>query len=228
MNRTPIVRLAVLLSFVASASACTTFGAVNSAEVKPGASLEARFSVSSPPGDGAAWFWSYDCASDCDRVILSPEVSATWGFAIEGDEERAEVGVGASGLVYPYLHGYLQLRDGDRPYGVGAQIGLPVTSWHEHSVFARYDVPLSENTRLLLNPRIFVHTGNSPNERNPGTFAAFVQGVGLEKRSGRVSVIPAISAVVGHTSRTSYGRRTSASTVFLVGSVGVRLNPGGG
>lgn len=223
----PVVRSAWLLCFAALAGACTTFGAVNSADVRPGTSAEARISGSSPPGDAAAWFWSYGCASNCDRVIPSAEVSVKWGFELEGSERRGEVGVGASGVVYPYLHGFLQLRTGDRPYGVGAQIGIPVTSWHEHSVFGRVDIPLNERSRLLLNPRIFVHTGNSPNGANPGTFAAFVQGVGFEHRSGRWSVIPAISTVFGHARRASYRRRTSASTVFLVGSLGIRLNPGG-
>ncbi|MGH7474970.1 MAG: hypothetical protein ACRELD_01640 [Longimicrobiales bacterium] len=206
-------------------SGCTTFGAVHSAEVMAGPALDLRVTVASPPGDDAGWFWSFDCASQCDRVIWSPEVSFTYGWVPAEDCYPYELGLGVAGVLYPYVHGYLQVKRGPRPFGLGARLGVPVTGWHEHLVFMRHDIPLSSRTRILLTPTFFLHTGNSPNGQNPGTFAAFVQGLGLEHTTGNVSLTPALSAVIGWTERESYGRvAASSSTVFLVTGLGIRFH----
>lgn len=188
-------------------------------------------SVSTPPGDEAAWFWSTDCVSECDRFIWSTDLSAVAGFGAEGGGTPFEMGVGLRGISYPYLHGYVQLDTGVRPWGVGARLGVPIGSWHEHSVFGRYDVPLRDDTRLLLNPSVFLHTGSSPNDANEGSFVGFVQGVGVEFRHGAVSLIPALSGIYAHTSRTlgvsgPAPNTIEGSSLFVVGSLGVRIHPG--
>lgn len=190
---------------------CTTFATVRSAEVSPGPRIDGALAVSTPPGDAAAWFWSFDCASDCDHVIFSPELSFSYGWDPESSGSPFEVGAGFSGT-HPYLHGYYQLRSGPHPFGVGARIGIP-TGWRENSIFARYDVILGPQARVLLTSSVFRHSGNSPNGMLPGTFTAFVQGVGFEHQR---FLTPWMAFVVGKVRRESYGERISGVSAFLV------------
>src|SRR5690349_4614198 len=101
----------------------------------------------------------------------------------------------------------MQLSGGRSPFGVGAQVGLSVTRWREHQVYARYDIPSGTRRRLLLNPAAFLHEGESPNGENPGTFVGFVQGVGLLLEGTHVSWTPAATIVAGRAERRSYAQR---------------------
>jgi len=201
------------------AAGCTSFATVRSAEVHPGPSLTLQASISTPPGDGPAWFWSYDCASACDHVIGGVDVA----FAF-GQTERTPFtwGAGVNGLVHPYVEGYVQAGRGERPYGVGARLGVPLTGWAEHQLYGRYDVPLGNGQRLLLNPGLFYHGGHSPNGENPGHFVAVIQGVGLLLEGERTSVVPTLSIVAGRGNRESYGQEIGPFTsIFATASVNV-------
>lgn len=201
---------------------CTAFTAVRSAQVEPGRSLDVAVTVATPPGDAAAWFWTFDCAVGCDRTIPAVDVGFTHGHAPEGPGRPFEVGAGLSGF-YPYAHGYVQLAEGPRPWGVGGRIGLSFSGWTEASLHLRRDVVLGGATRLLLTPTLFWHGGNSPNGMNPGTFVAIAQGVGLEHRLDGVSVAPSVLLVVGRVDRSSYGRATTENTAFAVLGLTARL-----
>lgn len=205
---------------------CTSFGAVRSAEVRSGPTLMLQVSASTPPGDEAGWFWSFDCATECDHSILNMDLGLTLGRAAESEGDRAyALGVGWSGIVHPYVDGYVQLRSGSRPYGVGARVGIPVTGWNEYQLYGRYDVELENGTRVLVNPSLFYHSGNSPNGANPGRFMAFVQGIGLMYEGERITLTPAASLVFGQGMRESYGAATgSFTTVFAVVSVSAMLH----
>jgi hypothetical protein len=105
---------------------------------------------------------------------------------------------------------------------VGARLGIPATSWSQHQVYGRYDVRLGDGRRLLLNPGLFYHGGNSPNGENPGHFLAVVQGVGVLFEGGQFSVVPALSVVAGRGERESYGQESGPFTsIFAAASVSV-------
>src|SRR5215213_8192329 len=140
-----------LLLIVGAGSSCTSFATVRSAEVHPGPSVTLQASISTPPGDGPAWFWSFDCASECDHAIGGFDASLAFG---QTGRTPFAWGAGVSG-VHPYVEGYVQIGRGERPYGVGARLGVPVTSWNEHQLYGRYDVRLANGQRLLLNPGLF-------------------------------------------------------------------------
>ena len=113
------------------------------------------------------------------------------------------MGVGTNG-VHPYVDGYVQLGGGRAPFGVGGRLGVPLfENWSEHQVYGRLDLRTGGRTRLLLNPALFVHEGRSPNGENPGSFVAFVQGVGLMIEGERVSWTPSVAVVSGRARRTS-------------------------
>jgi len=208
--------IAAVLS-IPAIGACTTFGSVRSAEVTPGVTVDVSAAASMPPGDEAAWFWSFDCAVRCDDPIVATDVTVTWGSGASDGPARYELGGGLSGT-YPYLHGYAQLGRGRHPWGLGAQVGVPLGpgTWREDLVFGRFDLVLDDDRRLLFSPSLFRHGGNSPNGQNPGSFFAFAQGVGYEFRSGSAWVTPYVTGVVGRVDRESYGRVTEGSTVFAV------------
>jgi hypothetical protein len=213
----------VLFLVCGTAASCTSFATVRSAEVHPGPSLTAQASISTPPGDGPAWFWTYACASGCDRAIGGFDAALAFGRT-EGTPFT--IGAGASGLLYPYVEGYVQLGRGERPYGVGARLGVPVIGWVEHQVYGRYDVRLGNGRRLLLNPGLFYHGGNTPNGENPGHFVALVQGVGLLLEGERASVVPAFSIVAGRGERESFGREDDGpfTSIFAAASVNISLH----
>lgn len=221
------MRLAALVfpaALPAALAGCTTFANVRSADVRPGPSLGVQASASTNPGDGAGWFWAYDCATACGRPVVGGDVGVTYGWRPRGGARAASVGAGVSGA-YPYVDGYVQLAAGRRPFGVGARLGPPATSWREHQVYARQDVPLGRATRLLLNPGVFLHEGRAPNGENPGRFLGFVQGIGVLFDGERASWTPAVALVAGRAERTSFGRREGPTTsVFATASLGVTLH----
>jgi hypothetical protein len=220
MARFGTIRLVLL---VVAAAGCTSFGAVRSAEVTSGPTGTLQLSVATPPGNDAAWFWSFDCESECDRIIPSYDIAYTHGFGGADRRVPFELSFGLSGS-YPYTQGYAQFGLGRFPWGVGLRLGIPA-NWHEHQLFGRFDVLLSDRTRVLLSPMLFYHTGNSPNGENPGSFLGLVQGIGFELRGERVSIIPAVSLVAGRTERESYGQKVaSSSTVFGTASVSLSFH----
>ena len=205
------------------ASACTTFGSVRSASVSPGVSFDVAASVSTPPGDAAAWFWSWDCVDVCDHPVVGGDVGATYGWRPESGLSHA-VSAGWNGE-YPYVDGYLQLSSGERPFGIGVRGGLPVTSWREHQLYARYDVPLGARARLLVDPAILLHEGASPNGEVRGHFLGLVQGLGVQVEGERLSWTPAVSIVAGRAQREGYGtRRGPVWRLFGTASFGVNLH----
>jgi hypothetical protein len=219
----------LLLVAVSAVAGCASFGPVRPAEVTAGPSATGRVSLAAPPGDDAAWLWSFFCAQDCNRSILGYELDYIHGFVPEGGGRPFEVGAGISGI-YPFVHGYMQLGVGERPWGVGARVGVPVTGWHQHQLYARHDLALAGGNRLILNPALFLHTGNSPNGENSGTFIALVPSVGLEIPHGRVSLLPSASLVTGWTDRRHYSqsRGSAVRTTFPTFSIGVMVRPPGG
>jgi hypothetical protein len=203
---------------------CTSFATVRSAEVSPGSSAALQASVSTRPGDVAGWFWSYDCAQACDRPVPGGDVGLTYGWPREGGARAFALGVGMSGA-HPYVDGYLQLGGGRQPFGLGVRVGPPVTTWREHQLYARYDVPLGGARRLLLNPALFIHEGRSPNGENPGSFVGFVQGVGLLHEGARVSWTPAVALVAGRAQRTSSDQQYGPVwSMFGTASLGVTFH----
>ena len=215
--------IALLYAGLAAASVgCTSFSTVRSAEVREGLSLTLQASTTTPPGDEVAWFWAFDCAERCDHMISSFDVAATIGSS---GAPAFSFGAGLNGLLNPYLEGYLQLRQSpSTPFGIGGRLGLPVTGWASHQLYARYDVPVWSGRTLLLNPGIFYHTGNSPNGELPGHFIALVQGIGLQFGSETASIVPAMSVGVGRGERESYGNAIGPfTTVFGAASVSITL-----
>ena len=212
--------IAALWSLV---SGCTSFATVRSAEVHRGPSAMLQTSASTPPGDEAGWFWSFDCAERCNHPVVGGDVGFTYGWPGASGAGAFALGVGVSGM-HPYVDGYLQLAGGSQPFGVGARFGPPVTSWREHQLYARYDVRTG-GSRLLLNPALFIHEGRSPNGENPGTFVGFVQGIGLLHEGERVSWTPAVALVAGRAQRTSYGQRHGPVwSMFGAASLGVTFH----
>jgi hypothetical protein len=204
--------------------ACTPFSNVRSAQVRPGPSLALQASMSTLPGEVAGWFWTLDCEAKCNSAIVGTNAGFAYGWSAASRQRGFELGAGVNG-VYPYVDGYVQLSGGRTPFGLGAQVGLPVTSWREHQIYARYDIPLGERRRLLLNPAGFLHEGESPNGENPGTFRGFVQGVGLLLDGQRVSWTPAVTVVAGRAERRSYAQQFGPeSSVLFVGSLGVTFH----
>lgn len=203
---------------------CTSFGTVRSAEVVPGPSIMLQASASAPPGDEAAWFWSGDCASECNHSIVSADLGITFGHRPETGKAFS-LGAGVSGILYPYVDGYVELGNRDHPYGLGARVGIPVTGWSEHQLYGRYDIKLDRGGRILVNPALFLHTGNSPNGENPGYFLGWVQGVGYLIQGEGVSLIPAVSLVVGGGRRQSYSEPSeSFRAVFGTVSLSIVLH----
>ena len=158
-------RAGALLAALAAAG-CTTFSTPRSARVVAGPSLGVHASVSTRPGDDAAWFWAFDCADACDHNVVGADVGLTYGWARGALGRPVAVGVGTSGT-HPYAEGYVQLHEGRRPLGVGGRVGLPLDRWLEHQLYARYDVPLTERARVLLNPALFVHRRPGAPSRDP-------------------------------------------------------------
>jgi hypothetical protein len=169
--------------------------------VAPGPAALVQASVASPPGDEAAWFWSYDCTEKCDRVLPSTDILITYG-KVDSSRSNYALGVGLNGI-YPYVDGYLQLKSGALPLGIGGRLGIPLMSWTEHQVYARVDLRLPGRTTLLWNPGVLYHTGNSPDGSDPGRFIGLVQGVGLNFSGAAIT--PSAALVLGRAERSSNG-----------------------
>lgn len=224
----PRTRCVVRLLLAPALGACTTFGAVRSAEVRPGLSADASASWSGNVGDVAGWFWSDECMHPCDTKVGGVGAGLTYAWAASGARPALALSLGASGL-FPYVEGYTQLGRGRVPFGAGARVG--VGEAREHSLFARVDVPVGARTRLLLNPALFVHENRTISQPDPSltrttrnAFVAFAQGVGLEFDAGYVSFTPAVTLIRGRAKHGSYRRSYGPEwSTFPVASLGVAV-----
>jgi hypothetical protein len=207
---------------LAPLAACTSFATLRSAEVRPGPAFTVQAALAFAPGDEAGWFWSLDCEINCDHGVPGLDLSLAFGSRPSSAGIPYALGFGFNGI-YPYLEGYFQLHRGRAlPFGLGARLGIPASGWSEHQLYGRLDVTLGTGARLLLDPGLFFHTGNSPNGQNPGTFVGFVQGVGLELSDGVLAITPGVSIVWGRAERHSYGEQIGpAYRAFAMASVGV-------
>jgi hypothetical protein len=213
-------RIAVLLAALALLSGCT-FSTVRSAEVYPGLSGSVQLSATTPPGEDAYWFWAFDCYR-CNAPVPGLYGEMTLGNVSADGARGNELSAGIDGFS-PFVGAYTQLAKGERSaYGIGGRLALPITSWNWSQVYGRYDRLLGPGQRLLLNPAVVLHWGNSPNGENPGHYLGLVQGVGMEMEGDHVSFIPAASVVLLRGKRTSYGQSDgSFTTAFATASIGV-------
>ncbi|HEY0035297.1 MAG TPA: hypothetical protein VGB66_01355 [Longimicrobium sp.] len=211
------LRIPALLALL---SGCT-FSTVRSAEVYPGLSLSVQASTTTPPGEDVYWFSAYDCHS-CNKPVTALYTELTLGSVNPNGTRGRELSAGLDGFV-PFLGAYAQLGKTNRSvYGIGGRLGLPIISWSTSQVYGRYDRLLGPGQRLLLNPAVVVHWGNSPNGENPAHFVGLSQGVGVELEGNRVSFIPAASVVALRGERSSYGTSDGPFTAaFATASVAV-------
>ena len=203
-----------------------TFAAVRSAEVHPGPALRVQASLASDPGPDAGWFWDVGDCAGCSAPIPALDVGFSLGVAGTEQNRPSEWEVGLDGLT-PYVGGYTQLHRGaNSASGFGARLGIPwPASWSHSQLYLRYDRVLEGGTRLLWNPAILVHAGNSPNGENPGVFVGLVNGAGIELRSTFATLVPSAAVLVGSGSRSSYGRSEGAfTTVFGTAALSVTLH----
>ena len=204
-----------LMALAMAASGCTSFSTVRPATITPGPSFLMQASMAAPPGDEASWFYSFDCASNCDRSIPSTDLVLSYGRVPSGGTGMPfTLGVGVNGLT-PYVEGYVQLSRSAAPFGLGARVGS-MGSWSEHQVYLRFEKTVAENTKLLWNPGVLVHTGNSPNGDNPGTLRALVNGFGIEAASGSVAVTPSASVVWSRAEHRSGSQQHGPETRFFI------------
>lgn len=217
------LRITVLLAAVALLSGCT-LSTVRSAEVYPGLSLSAQASAMSPPGADAYWFWAYDCHR-CNEWVPGLYAEMTLGKVSADGSGAHEFSAGLDAFA-PFVGAYRQLGKSERSaYGIGGRLGLPLVSWTTSQVYGRYDRILRPGQRLLVNPAVLLHWGNSPNGENPGYFVGLVQGVGLEEEGDGASFIPAVSVGLLHGARSSYSLpEVSFTTAFATASIAVVLH----
>ena len=209
------LRFPVLLLALALLSGCT-LSTVRSAEVYPGLSLNAQASSTTPPGEDAAWFWS------ADQSVPGLYAELTLGNVSADGASGNELSAGLNAFS-PFIGAYTQLGKSERSaYGIGGRLGIPVVSWSSSQLYGRYDRILAPGQRLLLNPAVVLHWGNSPNGENPGYFLALVQGVGMEFEKDYVSFITAASVVLMGGDRSSYGQSEGPfTTAFATASIAV-------
>src|SRR5688572_3595731 len=129
---------------------CTSLSTVRSADVMPGLSAAVQASASTKPGDAIGWFF-HDCAR-CNNRIFSGDVGLAYGSRRDDGARPFAIGLGISGI-YPYADGYLQLDTGRTPRGMGARIAY-LPRWVQSQLYGRFDVPIGDRTRLLLNPAV--------------------------------------------------------------------------
>src|SRR5687768_13372043 len=107
ISRVLVMRRLIWLLFLGSSASCTAFSTVRSARVTPGLSGTIQASVASPPGDDAAWFWSFDCADQCNHAIPSTDVVLAYGNQWSNGRVFT-IGGGINGL-QPYVEIYTEL-----------------------------------------------------------------------------------------------------------------------
>ncbi len=193
---------------------CSTFVPVRSAQVETGGRVEVVATVATPPGEDAGWFFSLDCGATCDASGPALGVGMTVGGRTDGGWAY-EVGGGLAGL-FPYAEGFLQLRGGAGPIGVGGGFGLSRGAGFEDVVYRAYDLAEVDGSRVYGTTSLFRHAGRSPNGQVGGSLTALGQGFGIELGP----LAPSAALVVARVGRDDYGRFRSSRTAFLV--LGVR------
>jgi hypothetical protein len=182
---------------------CTSFTTVRSARVVAGPEVNIHASYTPSPGDEAGWFWSLDCAQQCDHPIPGGDAGFAYGVSDGGGIPFA-LGAGLNGTS-PYLEGYGQLYGStSTAFGLGVRLGIPVISWAQHQLYARVDMPLA-GSRLLWNPGLLYQTGNSPNGENPGSVVGLTNGFGVQFGDDRMSITPSLGVVWSRAQHSSYG-----------------------
>lgn len=193
-------------------SGCTSFSSVRSAEVNPGVSARVQAAVASPPGEGAAWFYNFDCYR-CSAIPPAVELGFEYGV-LPSDGRAYSIGASLNGF-YPQLEAYVVLHTEEQSAsGIGARVGVPLWNWTSHQMYGRYDRSLGPRTKLLYNPAVGLHIGNSPNGQNPGHMLTLVQGIGIQFASRNLTFVPSFALVLGSGGRTSYGEPSSFNTAF--------------
>jgi hypothetical protein len=217
------LRIPVLLAALALLPGCT-LSTVRSAEVYPGLSMSAQASAMSPPGADAYWFWAFDC-DGCNQWIPGLYAEMTRG-SVSADGTRGHEFSAGMDAFSPFVGAYKQLGKSERSaYGIGGRVALPLISWNWSQVYGRYDRILRPGQRLLVNPAVLLHWGNSPNGENPGYYVGLVQGVGMQEEGDHASFIPAVSVGLLSGKRSSSGQpERSFTTAFATASLTVVLH----
>lgn len=206
----------LLLAFL---PACTSFANVRSAQVRPGTWIDLQSSFASSPGDAAGWLLgnNIDCTQRCRGGILGGELGVAYGFARQS--LPFTLGAGVSGLM-PYAEGYVQVKSGESPAGVGARIGFPVsTARMTGEAYARFDFPVAGGRRLLWNPAVFHASGVTP--AASARVTGLVNGVGLEMGDGD-TFTPSLAFVVARAEH-DFGRLREGPAVTTFAVAGVRV-----
>lgn len=207
-------------------SGCSGFVPVRSGAVQPGAGLDIGVTVATPPGDEAAWFYSFDCADACDHAVPALSLGARFGSTPEKGAPF-EIGVGLSGF-FPYLDGYVQLKGDKYPAGVGARLGLTRGSWYEDVIYVAYDMKTGMDRRVFMTSSLFRHAGTSPNGASRGSVLAVAHGIGVEMGG----IVPSVALAVGRVGRSSDYRPPGSSgrpvtrvspTAFVVVGISGRI-----
>lgn len=226
MQKTSCIRIAGSAVLTCVATACTSFSTVRSAQVSRASSFTMQASAASSPGELAGWFWSFDCVQNCGHPVGGLDLA----YASGRDTESARpysLGGGVNGL-YPYVEAYIQLdTTHTRPFGIGARLGFPVSGWSEHQLYVRRDFHVRDNMRLLWNPGLVIHFGNSPNGQNPGTFLGIAQGFGAELGTKQTVFTPSVALVYGRTSRSGGFdfQNGTESKVFATAAMSMTFRP---
>lgn len=219
------LRRGTLASALLLLPGCATFATVRSAEVPMGPAVHAQTSRTGNPGEDVAWMHSFYCEAGCNQTLTGLDVGVSNGFRPQSGPKAVSLGVGLAG-VSPYVEGYFQLREGPKPWGVGARLGIPVTGWAAHQMYGRFDVPLGMEATLLLNPGLYVMSGTSPNGEVSGSFVGLVQGVGVAFGAGGATFTPGLAVVSGRAHRApGYSQPDfSSRAMFLTASIGVSFH----
>jgi hypothetical protein len=220
LNTNPAYRTVGAL-FASMLASCASFSTVRSAVVSPGPALHAQASVSTPPGDEAAWFFTYECPSSCNRALPGVDAGLTFGRVPDRGTPFA-LTIGSSGF-FPYVEGYWQtVRAPRRAAGFGARIGIPASGWSSHQVFMRFNGPVTDGGTFLWNPSVLYHTGASPNGEQTGSFLGIVNGIGWEMGGPGGALTPSFSVVVGRAEHgDSFRRHGPTMRVFATGGLGI-------
>jgi hypothetical protein len=220
LRRVPLQWFVPALSTLALG--CTSFATVRSADVRPGPAFSVQASAAPSPGPVAGWLWSFDCAEDCDHTV--PGLDLTFAYGQRKDNETPySIGLGSNSL-FPFAEAYVQLRDGERfPFGLGARVGIPLGPGWENQLYARLDVPITRNARLLWNPGVFHNSTSSPNGANHGSFVGRVQGFGLELGAGVLTLTPSVAIVWGRAEYTNPELHGPENRIFGMGALSLTL-----
>jgi|GEM_PF-2870148 hypothetical protein len=107
-----------------------------------------------------------DCPLCYSKSIPITEIGFRYGF------KPFSIGLILSGSV-PQVDLYWQLHEGEKAdFGIGCSLGLP-KGWSSHQIYLLFDRRITGHLKLLVNPGLFYHTGQSPNKANKGSLLFF-------------------------------------------------------